>query len=261
MIAFIVSGTRFLDFPLDSGQGRRAAVRGDRAHHHGDDGVPAPGPLRKEGGALPRRLTRPSSTSATCASASAAFAPSTARRSPCARAAITALIGPNGAGKTTALQPPHRLHQARGRHGRASTASDISGPAPRRDRPAGHGPHLPAHPGLREDDRARERHAGGARAARRAPRHRALPAAALAAAGGGGARAGARDARRGGHPHPRGRVRRHAVGRPAQAARARARADDPAAGSCCSTSRWPASTRPSAIGCSTTSDACARNAV
>ena len=53
-------------------------------------------------------------------------------------------------------------------------------------------------------------------------------------------------------------LRGDALGRPAQAARAGARADGPARASCCSTSRWRASTPPSGAGCSTTCSACAR---
>ena len=69
-------------------QGRRAALRGDRALHHGrswPSGPRASSARRRSSISTPDG--GPSSTSATCASASAACAPWTARPSRCARAA------------------------------------------------------------------------------------------------------------------------------------------------------------------------------
>ena len=74
-------------FPARRRPGRGSALRGDRPLDHGDHGVPAPGPLRQEGGAPSRRLRGPCSTSATCVSASAACARWTARPSRFAREA------------------------------------------------------------------------------------------------------------------------------------------------------------------------------
>ena len=78
---------------------------------------------------------------------------------------VTALIGPNGAGKTTAFNLVTGFVKAEG--GTVTfDGRDISGQSPDVIARPGHGPHVPAHPGPGEDDRARERHARGARTSR-----------------------------------------------------------------------------------------------
>ncbi len=175
------------------------------------------------------------------------------------RGSITALIGPNGAGKTTFFNLITGFYRPDRGHGPSSTASEISGSPPYVIARRGHGADLPDHEGAGADAGDRQHDARGARSARRAARQRDLPARPARA----GARARSReeaiellevfnltklaDSYAG-----------HALGRPAQAARARPGADDASRASCCSTSRWRESTRPSARGCSTTCSGCAR---
>ncbi len=125
------------------------------------------------------------------------------------------------------LQRHHRLLQARWRPGRLRGQARPGAPAVR-DRPPGHGAHVPDHQGLGPDAGDRQHDARGPRPAGRAPAQRHLQPWGRAPARGGGARAGdgaARDLQ----PGPAGRrLRRHPLGWAAQAAGAGPSADDQA---------------------------------
>ena len=164
-------------------------------------------------------------------SASAASAPSTAPASGSSEGSITALIGPNGAGKTTLFNVVTGFYRADG------------GAVPFDGQPIlGRPPYAIARRGmvrtfqitkaLARDAGDRQHDARRARPARRAAAQRGLPPA--APRGGASARSASEamelleifdldQARR--------RVRRHALRRPAQAARAGAGADDASRGS------------------------------
>ena len=153
------------------------------------------------------------------------------------------------------LQRDHRLPAGRRRF-RPPRRRGGPPPARLRDRPPGDGADVSDHQGAGGDAGDRQHDARRGRPARRALSQPALPPGRGAPARARGPRPG-EGAARGLRPRrARRRLRRHALGRPAQAAGAGAGADDRSRSCCCSTSRWRASTPPSAGACSTTCSGC-----
>ena len=145
------------------------------------------------------------------------------------RGAITGADRPQRRRQDHAVQPAHRLRPARRRRAGPSTASSLAGVSRLQGGPARHGPHLPADQGAVPADRAGEHAARRHRAARRElcspPWSRRSGAAQERRDHRAGRRAAAPvQARR-----QAGRLRRHPVRRPAQAAGDGPRADGRAA--------------------------------
>ena len=139
------------------------------------------------------------------------------------RGSIVSLIGPNGAGKTTFFNQLTGVYKPTS-GSIVFDGVDVSDKPPHAITAARHRPHLPEHPALHADDRARERARRHALPpARRHPRLDRAHAEGQAR-GGGGARQGARAARlQRPAAAPRGAGRVAALRRPAPA-RGRARA-------------------------------------
>ena len=101
---------------------------------------------------------------------------------------ILGLIGPNGAGKTTCFNVMTGVYKPTVGRGAVRRPADHR-PQAARDQPDGHRPHVPEHPAVPGDDRARERH-GRHRLAAQDQRARGAVPAVPGAGQAGGAAAG-----------------------------------------------------------------------